>query len=139
MEDSLTVLRQLGVHDYEIQVEMFTEQYSKALVDGRDKAAANLHDKLDLLAKYGSAYVSLRDNLTEETKKLSYIRSRYEEAQVDATQDIPHKFVVDRAYPAEKKTYPIRWLIVVVSTLSAFFVGIIAIIAIENYKHLQAK
>jgi hypothetical protein len=44
---------------------------------------------------------------------------------VDATQSLPHKFVINTAYKAERKSYPIRWLIVVVSTFSVILLAII--------------
>jgi hypothetical protein len=139
LEDSLTKLRELGVHEYEVQVEMYTKQYSEALAKGNMKAAAILQEKLDKLAKYGSAYVSLREKLIYETERLTLLRQKYEEAKIDATKNIPHKFIVNRAYPAEKKAYPIRWLIVVVSTISALILGIIGIIVLENYQKYAVK
>jgi len=43
---------------------------------------------------------------------------------------------VNRAWPSEKKAYPIRWLIVVVSTISAFIFGVLVIIGVENYQRV---
>jgi len=81
----------------------------------------------------------LADNAEYERERLILLRSKYEETMVDASKDVPHKFVVNQAWPSEKKAYPIRWLIVVVSTLSAFLLTVLAIIASENYKRFTAK
>jgi hypothetical protein len=43
---------------------------------------------------------------------------------------------VAKAYSAEKKSYPVRWLISVVSTISAFVFAVLMMLFIERYKDL---
>jgi len=124
-EDSLTVLREFGVHDYESQSEMFNRQLAIEMAEGNKGSIDRLEKKLNTLAKYGGPYVSLRDALEHDKKQLSKIKAKYEEAKVDATESLPHTFVINTAYRAEKKTYPIRWLIAVGSTFAALFFAII--------------
>ena len=132
-EDSLTVLRKLGVHDYESQSEMFNRQLAIEMAKGNTAGVNRLEKKLDILAKYGGAYVSLRDALEHDKKQLSELKAKYEEAKVDATENLPHKFVVSSAYKAEKKSYPIRWLIVVITLLSVLFLALIVFGFIEMF------
>ena len=134
LDDSLTVLRQKGVHEYDSQIEMITGVYYKAIADNNKRARVELEAKLDTLAKYGSAYKSMTENLEFLRERLILLRGKYDEAKVDATQNGTWKFVVNKAVPAEKKAYPIRWLIVVVSTVAAFLMTILVIIAVENYE-----
>lgn len=124
-EDSLTVLRRFGVHDYESQSEMFNRQLAIEMAGGDSESMQRLEKKLDTLAKYGGPYVSIRDALEHDKKQLSHIKAKYEEAKVDAMESLPHTFVINTAYNAEKKSYPIRWLIVVVSTVAALLLAII--------------
>lgn len=133
LEDSLTVLRKMGINDYETQAEAYNTQLAIALSKNNKEAVKAIEERLILLGDYGSAYVSLRDELELEKKQLSAIKAKYEEAKVDANEDLPAKFVVDRAYKAERKSYPVRWLIVALSTLSAFLVSIMTLIIIENF------
>lgn len=63
MEDSLTVLREFGIHDYETQAEMINQQLAIELAKGNKAGIKALEDKLTVLAKYGGPYVSLRDAL----------------------------------------------------------------------------
>jgi uncharacterized protein involved in exopolysaccharide biosynthesis len=132
-EDSLTVLRGLGVHDYESQSEMFNRQLAIEMARGNTAGVNRLEQKLEVLAKYGGAYVSLRDALEHDKKQLSELKAKYEEAKVDATENLPHKFVVSSAYKAEKKSYPIRWLIVMITLLSALFLAMIVFGFIELF------
>lgn len=132
-EDSLSVLRGLGVHDYESQSEMFNRQLAIEMAAGNNAGVNRLEKKLDVLAKYGGPYVSLRDALEHDKKKLSELRAKYEEARVDATESLPHTFVINSAYKAEKKSYPIRWLIVVISTFASFFVAMLVFAFVEVF------
>ena len=137
LEDSLSALRMLGVIDYESQAERLTEQLGIAIVQGKTAAANQLEERLKTLSKYGGAYVSIRDQLEFEKKQLTAIHTKYQEAKVDAESILQHKFVVNNAFPAEKKTYPIRWLIVSISTLSSVVLALFLILIINNLKSLR--
>lgn len=139
MTDSIKAINLLGVYDYESQSEVTSEQLAIAISKGDARAIKSLDDKLKVIGQYGSAYVSLRDNLELQRKQLNLLQTKYEEAKVDAEQVIPQKFVVSDAFPAEKKSYPIRWLIVVVSTVSTLLVAIIAILLFENIRQFRIK
>ena len=58
---------------------------------------------------------------------------------MDAEQPLPHKFIVNNAFVAEKKSYPIRWLIVVVSVISSVLVALLVIIGAETVKTLNPE
>ncbi len=112
LNDSLTRLRTLGINDYESQSEVFNQALAQAILKGNQSAVRSLEAKIDLLAKYGSSYTQLSNYLEYQTEQLSILHSKYAEAKVDLEQNLPHKFVVSDAFPAEKPIYPIRWLIV---------------------------
>lgn len=139
LEDSLNILRGMGINDYESQSEVFNDAYAQAISKGNSKAAKELEGKLKVLAQYGGAYVSIRDQLEHEKEQLSHLRAKYQEAKVDAEQTLPYKFIVDNAFPAEKKSYPIRWLIVAVSTIASFLMAVLGIIMVENFKKVKIK
>jgi capsular polysaccharide biosynthesis protein len=132
MEDSLTQLRKLGVHDYETQSEMMNQQLAMEIAKGNTRGIKALDEKLSILATYGGPYVSIRDALEHEKKQLSYIKARYEEAKIDAYQEIPQKFVVESAYKAERKAYPVAWIIVMLSTLGTLLAGMLVIFMVER-------
>ncbi len=138
-EDSLTKLRELGINDYESQAEMFNRQLAISMAKGNTTSVQRLQQKLDTLSKYGGPYVSLRDGLEYDKKQLSELKAKYEEAKVDATESLPHKFVISRAYKAEKKSYPIRWLIVVISLLSVWFLSILIIGVFNMGKEIRKE
>lgn len=137
MEDSLTAIRKKGLTDFEVEVEQLTKAYYEALAKGNKSVVKELQKKIDIFSEYGSAYLSLTENLEFEREQLALLRAKYEETKADAEEVLTTKFVVNRAWPAEKKAYPIRWLIVVVSTFSAFLLAVLGIIAIENIKKFK--
>lgn len=81
-------------------------------------------------------YISLSAQLINENKRLSNIKSKLSEARVNANQTLPRKYTIAKAYAAEKKAYPVRWLICAVSTISAFVFAILMMLFIERYKDL---
>ena len=139
LTDSIKVINNLGIYDYESQSERTNEQYVIAIAKGDQRAVKLLEEKLKIIAMYGSAYVSLRDNLFMQRKQLNTLKTKYEEAEVDAKAILPQKFVVSNAFPAEKKSYPVRWIIVVVSTLSSLLIAVILILLIENIRQFKTS
>jgi capsular polysaccharide biosynthesis protein len=139
MEDSLTEIRKKGVHDYETQAEMINQQLAIEIARGNQSGINALESKLDILAQYGGAYVSLRDAIENEKKQLSYVKARYDEAKIDAQKILPQKFIVQSAYKAEKKAYPVAWLIVLTTIIATFFVTVLVIVAIDQWGDELAK
>lgn len=138
-QDSMRVLRDLGVHDYHTQTERYNEYLGAAIVKGDQRAVKEFEERFKVLAQYGGAYVTLQDRLFNETKRLSILRMKLEQAQADLESDLPHKFVVNRAQPADKKSYPIRWLIVAMSGISAFLLALLLIVIQENVNKVRAS
>jgi len=136
-EDTLKKLRSLGVLDYERQVERLSETYGKALIGNNLSAVKAVDEKMAVLAQFGGLYTSINEDMTHDREALSRLKTKYEEAKVDATEKMSHKFVVNIAKPAEKKAYPVRWLIVVVSTLSTFLLAIVMMLILENIKRVR--
>lgn len=136
-EDTLTKLRELGLFDYASQVEKLSEAYSTALLQGKNDIAVKIQNQMKIFAEYGGQHIAIVQDMEFEREQLSKLKARYDQAKVDAEQEIPHKFIVNAAYPAEKKSYPVRWLIVVVSTVGALLLSIITLLFMQNFKNLQ--
>ncbi len=134
ISDSLEKLGQLGVIEVKSQTEMYSEQYAIALANGNTSKVNELKSKLDTLAKYGGAHTMLTAQLKEEVQILTLRRNKFNQAKIELEQDLPNAFIVNKAEKAEKKTYPIRWLIVLSSVLSAFLLALMVLAIIEPLK-----
>ncbi|MCU0432425.1 MAG: Wzz/FepE/Etk N-terminal domain-containing protein [Bacteroidia bacterium] len=139
MQDSLAKINKAGVYDYESQSEVTSEQYAIALAKGDQRAIASLRQELDIIARYGSAYMSIRENLYIQRQQLNLLKTKYEEAKVDNEQSLTYKFIVNKAFPAERKSYPVRWLIVAVSTVTTLIFGVLGLILFDNIQRIRKE
>jgi uncharacterized protein involved in exopolysaccharide biosynthesis len=130
--DSLITLGSLGVNDVEYQSQVLNQQLAITIMNGNRNAQAALQKKLDVLGKYGGIYMALKNALEFKTEQLILLETKYKQAKVDAEENLPQKFIVSDAYKAERKSYPMRWLIILVSTVSALFMSIIVIMVMEK-------
>ncbi len=137
LSDSIDLLRKKGLINVRAQSERLTEQMAIAVLQGKTKAATDLKSRLDTLSKYAGIFESIQDEIVLEKKRLTVVRAKYREAEIDANRTLQHKFVVDRAYPAEKSTYPLRWLIVLTSTIAAFLITLMLLLFKESFSKLK--
>lgn len=127
LEDSIAKIRALGINDYESQSEVLNEQWARAKIENNNNAANAIQIKLDLLSKFGGQYSALRDDLVHSRGRLNYVQKKLNEHKLTAEESLEHKFIVNSAGPALKKSYPIRWLIVVTASIATAFFMIFVI------------
>ena len=134
IQDSLQMMGELGINDYRTQAERFNEAYANALKDGKMDGARRIKNEMTVLSDYGAEYLTFGEKLAAETRRLGDLRSRLKEARVEMEQNLPYKFIVDSAYKAEKKAYPKKSIIVIISTLSAFLLTLILLIINDSIR-----
>jgi len=134
LKDSLNYVMRLGVNDYESQSEVLNAAYAEAIIRGNEKAAYIISRKLDILSKYGDNYLALSNLLEFESERLSQMEEKYTEVEVEASQDLPEFYIVDWAYPSEKKAYPRRTIIVIVSSIITFIMALILLLLLDAIK-----
>ena len=139
LEDSLKEIRKMGINNYESQAEVFNDAYAQALAENRVRGARKIEEKLEILSEYGGAYESMTQKLQLSISRVKFLKKKVEEMEIEANSNVPHVFVVDRAIPAEKKAYPVRWLIVVVSTFGAFVFSILVLLILDTYRKYLKK
>ena len=139
MEDSMRVLQGMGVYSYVDQIAALTEMYGTAIAEGHPDRAQSLKDQMDFLSKHGTAYNKLETSIKESYEKLNVLRKRYDLMRIDVDSNIPVMRIVDYASAADKKSYPIRWLIVAMSTASAFVFAFIMMLVWQNFKTLRQE
>jgi uncharacterized protein involved in exopolysaccharide biosynthesis len=133
LEDSLQVLRQMGVLHYKEQVKAYTKSYAKALEKNDLAAIKRLEGKLDTLKKYGGAYQNTKDNLEKYGSKYPDIKMKYDEALVNYNSSLPIKFVVEKARPDEYKAKPRRLTFLAISILAANVLGLFVLLMKEKF------
>lgn len=139
LEDSLQAIKELGVLDYAAEIKAYSKSMAKAVESGNQSGQKNLQEKLDLLKKYGASYDYVYSNLKKYRLKYPIIKNKYDEALVNYNSPLPSKFIVDKAIADEQKAKPYRWLIVLLSTVSAFLLALMYLLFTEKFADLKKK
>lgn len=134
IEDSLTSLGKLGIYNVEAQSIGLNEAWLNALSKGNTSLANKFEKQIEILGKYGGSFLFLKEFLEDESERLSLLKDKYTRAKVDAEQNLPHTFIVDKAKKAEKKAYPKKSLVVLISVFSTLLFGIFGLIFIDTIK-----
>ena len=131
----LDSLADLGVIALDVRSNLF-----QAYVDSKNpEDRAELKKKIDVNMKYGAMYDGLEYMRNEKIVKIEDFNISYEQAESDANAKFNHKFIVERAVKADKKEKPKRSVIILVSTVAAFFIGLFSLLLWEKYKELRAS
>ncbi len=140
LKDSLAIMGKLGVSSYGSQIDRYSEGYSYALKEGQIENARALEKKINQISGYSGTYFSLMNRLNTESDLRASLKIRMIEAQIETNSTLSHRFLVDKAQVAEKKSYPKKSLIVVISTLSAFLITLLFLIVNDNlHRRLDYK
>jgi uncharacterized protein involved in exopolysaccharide biosynthesis len=132
--DSLQLLRQKGVMDYESQASALNTAFANALEHGNTQAVEAIRKQMNLLAVYGGKYVELSGKLQSELIRLGQLKDKYASFKVNVENTYPQLFVLDRARVEPKKVSPKRSIIVILTTLSTFAFSLILLLMIDNFK-----
>lgn len=111
-------------------LDMLSAQVSAKLKTSGDPGA-NL---VKALTENGALYIAMLNMVRYETALVTDLNLKYREARLEAEQNLSHKFVVEQAYPSEKKAYPKKSLIVIVSTFASLLFALIVLIVIDNIR-----
>jgi capsule polysaccharide export protein KpsE/RkpR len=132
--------KEYGLTNYQAQTEEVTKGYLRT-VDGdgssvRDREVNELKANIE---EQGGEMLILQNLIQHEVTKYIDMKDEYEKAYMDFDRRFSYTNIITHPYPADKKSYPIRWLVVLISALSAFFISFIVILVLENYRGLSAN
>lgn len=125
-----------GVIDFDAQAKELTRGYMNMLMVGKKggETGREVDTLMRNLKEKGGDLLSLRSVIWAAYDQLRVIKDEYDKNFTEVQKKITYSLIVSTPYPADKKSYPIRWLIVVGSTLGALIIAFIAIAFIENRK-----
>lgn len=135
IDDSIKVLMSQGIYDYESQSERVTQQYAIAVAQGNQAAISRLKAELEKLSEYGPKYMSYRDSQQLFREYLGTCRSRLMDSKMEAESYFPQKFIVEKAYPADKKAYPKKAVIVILSVIGTFIITMMVLLVMQTVQH----
>lgn len=120
--DSLNAIMQelrvkYQILDYNIQVKEVTKAYMKGL--GSGKVPADVDVMMRNLEEKGGDYYKAKVIYDVILQGYSQVSNDYDNVQKELNKNFTYTYVVSTPNVADKKSYPVRWLIVVISVLSA--------------------
>ncbi len=131
-----SIRKATGILSFNEQVPELTRGYMSALANGRGNASdtKKIEKLYDNFSLSGSKATVLENQYNRTIHVIDSLTDVYEKYIVEYEKDITYSHIVEYPFPADKKSYPVRWLIVVLSTISAVFIGLLAFLVLDHNK-----
>ena len=129
------IRQQYGILDYSLQTEYATERYLEVIsTPGRQSSAKEIEPLLEALKEKGGDFVSLNEHLWRIRGGYNDLKEQLEAAQRDVEKDLTYCNVIVNPVVSDKKAYPIRWLIVLISVAGTVLLTLLVISLLENIR-----
>jgi len=130
------VRAETGIIDFKNQVPEVTRGYMTALATGRGSAADTKEIKklYDSMVEKGSDSYWLEKRYNYLINEIDSVNTLYEINLSEFQKNITYSHIVESPFPADKKSYPVRWLIVVFSAFSAVFFALLVFLVLDYQK-----
>lgn len=140
--DSVTdLLQQLrnktGIISVPTQLERVTEGYMNALSGNRggNTSTQQIKELLDNFMDYGAQISILENKFNRHTRLIDSLQTVKQVQLLEAGKNITYSHIVESPIPADKKSYPVRWLIVAFSTMAAVFLALLVFLILDYRKN----
>lgn len=131
-----TALKELGVKfgiiDYKAQSRELSKEYYRTVASGNEKKINELTNALRNLEERGGKFHELQEHLKQATEEYAHLLEKYNTVVNDSEKFLTYTNVVVKPFPSDKKAYPVRWLIVTISTFATLLFSLIVIVVIEG-------
>lgn len=137
LEEKLNFFRtEYQILDYRTQAEEITKGMVKVLANQQKNTAGGkeLSQWLKNLSEKGGEYEILDKQQRRLVSLKDSVMKVYDQSVSNANKRIIYGQRVQNPIPADKKSYPVRSIILLLSTFSALFVALLVVLLIENKK-----
>lgn len=130
------VRKEYGILDYNSQVPEITRGYMNALSTGRGTTAdvKKIEKLYNNISKEGSKAIWLESRFKHLTTVIDSLSIEHDFYLSEYEKQITYSHVVEHPVPADKKSYPVRWVIVAFSTISALFMALLVFFVLDYRK-----
>ena len=125
--------RQLATLGTQYGVGNFTGQ-SREITRGYINGSPRATELKNNLEQYGPEAIDLETKIVAEGNTYTTIKMDYEQELRFYNSSLTYSNIVTEPYPADKKSYPVRWVVVALSGLGALLLTILVLFIIENRK-----
>lgn len=126
--------RDNGLLDYQLQTERVTEGYLGMLAQTnvRKENLDEVRRMLNDLGEKGGVFMALSQMSELGHENYNQLFIYYQGILKEVNQELSYVNVVSEPEVADKKSYPVRWLIVVTATLSIMLVTLVVLLLFEK-------
>jgi len=141
LDSVIDLLQQLrnktGIISVPTQLERVTEGYMNALSGNRGGNASTqqIKELLDNFMDYGAQISILENKFNRHTRLIDSLQTVKQVQLLEAGKNITYSHIVESPIPADKKSYPVRWLIVAFSTMAAVFLALLVFLILDYRKN----
>jgi len=134
--DSLNVRMELLATNYGlVNYQSQSREITRAVLEN-NRAAKALQKNME---QKSGEFLMLKNLIERESANLSSIRRDYDLAFIQYNREYTYSNVVSTPFAADKKVYPVRWVIVLLSMIAALFFSLIIIGIIESTRRANAR
>ena len=126
--------------DFNLQSAEMIKGYLRT-VDGASKSNINTPEVLNLkkqLENHGTDFIILDSLFKQAITEFGKLKVLEDKAFKDFNRDFTYLNIITAPYVAQKKSYPIRWLIIISAMLVTMITSMIVVTIIENKKNISA-
>lgn len=140
LSDSIITFNNDGLLGYS-QVRGYTDGYAEGISTGKisTQGLRILDDKFDYFEKNLHVFDKISLDVKMNQGRLHHLEKKLAEAKVEYDNDLPFKYIIEEAKPAEKKAKPVRWIIVSMSTIAIFIFSIMLVAFLDFFKKIKIK
>jgi hypothetical protein len=135
----LTLRKEYNIYDFNIQLKEYTRGYLNSVNAGRGANQPVYSEMFSNLNDHGGEYLFLGGYLASLATSYNEIKVEYDKAVSDLTKELTYTNIVTSPYKSDTKSYPVRWLIVLVSTFSCLLISMLVISVIEKSRNKKTK
>lgn len=132
VKDSLNALGAQGIIAPDEQVKGLMEQMVIASSKGDNRTMNLIDERIKKIGSLAGDFFKYNRILVEEAQKQADLRKKYEQLKVNVASVLPSNFSVNKAWPPGDRSWPVRWLIVAISTAATFITAFVVLLVYEQ-------
>jgi capsule polysaccharide export protein KpsE/RkpR len=125
-----------GLLDYKSQSKEVTRAYMRGLTVGNSKFINESQKIMEGLKEKGNEFNALNEHLWRVRGTYNDLKLIYDNAVRDVYKKLTYANVVTKPFPSDKKAYPVRWLIVLISVSSSLLLAFVVVMIIDSQKNI---
>jgi capsule polysaccharide export protein KpsE/RkpR len=123
--------------DYKEQSKEVTRAYMRGLTLNNTKVIKESQKIMEGLKDKGTEFNALHEHLWRMRGTYNDLKLIYDNAYRDVYKKLTYANVVTRPFPSDKKAYPVRWLIVVISVGSSLVLAFMLLLIFDTKKKIS--